>query len=227
MKKVLLLIIIVLPEISYSQSLIGLEGFLNTPNAEINQDGTVSFGFAFFKREVLPFTFTHNGIAYYASLVLLPFIQTSFRFTKNLVPGDALGDRMLMGKIRLKEEEEIFPSIAIGVHDLFHSNENETNRFAASYLVITKNFAILPKYFSIMSNFGYGTDWISASSSQYVGIFGGFSFTFLNSIELMGEYDAERFNAGLRITLFKHIKLLGGFMDLKHFSGGAAVSWEL
>ncbi len=132
-----------------------------------------------------------------------------------------------MGKIRLKEEEEIIPSIIIGVDDLFHSTENETNHFAASYLIIIKNFTILHKYLAITTNIGYGTDWISVSSSQYVGIFAGFSFTFLNAIKLMGEYDADRFNAGLRITLFNHIKLLGGFMDLKHFSGGAAVSWEL
>jgi hypothetical protein len=43
----------------------------------------------------------------------------------------------------------------------------------------------------------------------------------------MLEYDAERFNAGLRLNLFNHIHLLGGFIDLKHFSGGASVTFQL
>jgi len=69
---------------------------------------------------------------------------------------------------------------------------------------------------------------IEASDYQFIGIFGGGSITLFNeTADILIEYDAERLNAGLRLNLFDHIKLIGGLMNMKYFSGGAALSFRL
>ena len=40
----------------------------------------------------------------------------------------------------------------------------------------------------------------------------------------MFEYDADRFNGGVRLTLFDHINLLAGMIGFDSFSGGAGIS---
>lgn len=211
-----------------SQSLTGMEGLLLVPSAEIMTDGKISFGVSFFKREILPSSFVNDGLAYYASVGFLPFMETSIRFTKTLNYIDALGDRMFNFKFRFIEEQLYLPAVAIGLHDLAHSTENKTNRFAASYIVLTKNIRINVSWFNLKLVAGYGTDWISSSSSQFIGIFGGISIGIMNDqFNVLVEYDADRYNAGLGLNLFNHIKLIGGLMDMKHFSGGASFSFQL
>lgn len=227
MKKLLILILFIPLLHLQSQSLNGTEGMLYTPTAETAGDGVVRIGASFLNKEILPSSFRYDGLAYYISIGFLPFIESGIRFSKNLGPLDALGDRMLILKIKFIAENKYLPAIAFGMQDFFYTKEEESNRFNSTYLVITKNFHPITGILSAKLNLGYGFRLISAKSYQYMGLFGGISLSFFSFIELMGEYDAERFNAGLRLTLFKHIKLLGGFMDMKHLSGGAAVSWEL
>lgn len=207
-----------------------MTGLFNIPTADLAEDGTIYLGANYLERNHLKYA---NGvrdvIAPFITITFLPFIEASFRITRQLNYPYERGhvmDRMFSGRIRFFEETNNLPSITLGLHNPY-STLADAKHFTSTYLVISKNFNFNSPFNRVHFTLGYGSDIIDAADHQYVGIFSGFSVTLINMFEVMGEYDAERFNAGLRITLFNHIKLLGGFMDMKHFSGGASVSFVL
>lgn len=215
-----------------AQNLQGLSGLFFIPTADLNNDGTLTIGTNFVNREVISFGgFNEDALTPYITLNYLPFAEFSLRITRLLnskVTTQGIGDRTISARVRFLEEQNYLPALLIGFHDMtavyggsgaVHNN--------SLYLVASKNIPVSNWLNLISIHLGYGTDKIKARTHHFVGLFGGLSFTFFNTLELMGEYDAERFNAGLRLTLFNHIKLLGGFMDMKHLSGGAAVSFQL
>ncbi|NMB82708.1 MAG: hypothetical protein GYA14_12915, partial [Ignavibacteria bacterium] len=65
---------------------------------------------------------------------------------------------------------------------------------------------------------------IKARTHHFNGLFGGVNFAIVNMLEIMGEYDGKHSNTGIRLRLFDHFSILGGLLQLKHFSGGASVS---
>jgi len=212
----------------FSQSLNSLTGYYNIPTAEINQDGKIVSG-AFY----IPYKFSkekgfdRDAIAYFGAISYLPFLEMSLRFTKLLGPNNALGDRMFSFKLRFISEGKYYPSFALGAQDFFHSTESLTNRYNSLYLVATKSIETNVFMNKISITFGYGSDVIPANDYEYIGVFGGVSFAFFNHIEIMGEYDAKNYNVGSRIKLFNCIFLLSGFRNLKYFSGGGGVYFQL
>lgn len=227
--KVVIIIILFITSVAVGQSLNGMTGLFNIPTADLAGDGRVFLGANYLERNHLKYAEgVRDVIAPFITIVFLPFVEVSIRINRqlNYFGESHVMDRMLSGRIRFLEETKYFPSITLGLQNPYSTLHSAKN-FTSTYVVLSKNYNFNSLFDRVHFTIGYGSDIIDAANHQYIGMFGGLSFTFLNSIELMGEYDAERFNAGLRIKLFKHIKLLGGFMDLKHFSGGAAVSWEL
>ncbi len=212
----------------FSQSLNSLTGYYNIPTAEINQDKKIVTG-AFY----IPYKFSKekgfdkDAIGYFGAISYLPFLEMSLRFTKLLGHNYALGDRMFSFKLRFISEGKYYPSFAIGAQDFFHSTENLTNRYNSLYLVTTKSVETNTFLNKMSITLGYGSDIIPANGYEYIGVFGGVSFTFFNHLEIMGEYDARNYNIGSRIKLFDSIFLLGGFRDLKYFSGGGGIYFQL
>ena len=222
MKKVFLLVIIIILcfQNNYAQSLTGHSGFLNVPTSELLKDGEISFGASYLDNKYLPASFTNDdGLAYYVTIGFLPFAEFSIRFTKRMAPQDALGDRMFSFRIRVVQENEIMPSILIGFHDPFHSTENRTNRFTATYLAITKNIALGKIVSNLKLSSGYGAELINSGTHQFIGFFGGFSLELFHFIELISEYDTQILNTGIKINLFNHLTITAAYMDLNYFCG--------
>ncbi len=96
-----------------------------------------------------------------------------------------------------------------------------------SFKVITQSVETNTFLNKMSITLGYGSDIIPANGYEYIGVFGGVSFTFFNHLEIMGEYDARNYNIGSRIKLFDSIFLLGGFRDMKYFSGGGGIYFQL
>ena len=192
-------------------------------------DGKASFGVFYLSQKFLQGkNYDSNAIEYFGALGFLPFLEVSVHFTKNLAPHDALGDRTFNFKIKAIEEKELFPAVAIGVHDPIHSTENITNRFNSLYIVTTKNISInniLVNNIAITN--GYGSNIIRAAGYQYIGYFGGVSLKAFNIFDLIAEYDAERFNGGIRIRLFDHVNILAGWGGFSYFMGGASVVFKI
>lgn len=216
-----------------SQTLEGTTGLFFIPTAEMQKDGTVLIGASFVNKELVSFSgYQQNAFTPYLTLTFLPFAEISIKITRYVDEGvgdQALGDRTFSGRIRLIEEKEIVPAVVFGFHDLLAVfGGSEAIRNNALYLVGSKNILFNSKLInSISFHTGYGLAVIKAQHHNFVGIFGGINIKILNALELMTEYDAERFNTGFRITLFNHLKFLAGFLDMKHFSGGAGFSFQL
>lgn len=215
-----------------SQNLQGHSGLFLIPSANLFDDGTVITGANFIRREVVSFgAYSEDAFSPYLTLTFLPFAEFNVRVTRLIHSKSStqgIGDRTVSLRIKLINENDYLPAILIGFHDLaavYGGPEAVHNN--ALYIVASKNVTINHWFTTIGLNIGYGTDKVKARTHQFVGFWGGISFLFLNKIELMAEYDGKYSNGGIRIKLFDNIKLLGGFLRYKHFSGGAAFSWVL
>lgn len=222
------IVLFLFSQVIFTQSLSSLSGLYNIPSAEIVEDGKITIGTFYIPyKYAQEKNFDRDAIAYFGSFGFLPFIEMSLRFTKRLGPLYALGDRMFSFKLRFINEGKYFPAVAIGAQDFFHSTESRTNRYNSLYLTMTKNILFGKVFNSISLTGGYGSDMIKANGYEYIGIFGGISFKFFQHFEIMLENDARFYNFGTRIKLFDHIYLLGGFREMKYFSGGGGIYFNL
>jgi hypothetical protein len=217
----------------HSQTLEGTSGLLYIPTAEIQQDATVILGTSFVNKSVVSFgSYSYDAVTPYISMAFLPNLEIGVKITR-LVDfnheTEGIGDRTVSLRIRVIEENDIMPAIAVGLHDVFtvfggtdaiHNN--------ALYVVSTKNLSLHSTLInSISLTAGYGTDRLKANNHNFVGIFGGMSFQLIKFLYLMAEYDGTHSNGGFRINLFNHISILGGYLQYKYFSGGACFYFTL
>ena len=216
-----------------SQTLEGTTGLFFIPTAEMQKDGTVLIGANFVNKELISFSgYERNAITPYFSFTFLPFFEVSGKITRLINSNtnfQGIGDRTISLRLRFVEEGEYLPALLFGFHDIAGVyGGDQAIRNNALYLVGSKNILFDSKLInSISFHTGYGLDVIKAQHHNFVGLFGGINIKLLNALDLMTEYDAERFNTGFRLTLFNHLRLLAGFLDMKHFSGGAGFSFQL
>lgn len=212
-----------------SQSLMGYNGLFRIPTANENNDREVSFAFAYVDKRI---SVLENGsspnLRTIISMNYLPFLEINL-VLNNLVnsdsPHQANGDRQSSFKLILTDLG-IFPNLAFGVYDALGSLEGGGVHSDFLYFTSTKTFDIY-RAVKVEMSIGYARGIYHVQSTGLHGLFGGLSIKFLNSIELMTEYDGKRPNIGMRLSLFDHISILGGYLDYKHFSGGASVSFQL
>jgi hypothetical protein len=155
----------------------GQTGLISMPDARFAPDGTWRTGYSFLR----PYH------ALWSSLTAMPWFEGSFRYTRiqyvpalfsNQIDPTAYGDykdKTFDAKLRLLDEREFWPQIAVGAHDV----GGGTGLFTAYYAVASKRFGELDL------TLGYGKDRID-------GAFGGLRWqpqTFPNW-SLAAEYDA-------------------------------------
>ena len=229
---IIFLIVISFAGTCSSQSMNSLTGLYTIPTAEIPKDREVTLGAFFLKREYIDpaiTDFRSNGLAYFGSVAFLPFLETSIRFTHPMEPHGglyAIGDRMLAVKLQPLPESEHTPSLAIGTQDFIHSRGAVTNLFHSAYVVATKNMEWSSNV-RVLGSAGYGFKLIKARAYQFIGFFGGVSVELYRTVEVIGEYDALNLNGAVRVDVFNHIRLLGGVVKGKYFSGGASCYFVL
>lgn len=210
----------------HSQSLSGISGLFSIPIASIEQDGKFVTGVNYINRNYLEYGHGKKDIMnVYVFMSYLPFLEIGFKATRqlNYEGSHHTVDRMFNLKVRVVNEKKYLPSIAIGFNNPY-STETDANHFNSSFLVLTKSFFIINSTQSFSITIGYGTDIIKAADYQFIGLFGGISYKPFNFLEGIIEYDAERFNTAVRLTLLNHIKILAGLMGMKDFSGGIGFS---
>ena len=116
----------------------GQSGYINMPSAVVETDGTFSVGYSYDS----PY-----GQMWVTSNIL-PFLQMTGRYVSitgipgfSNVPGEygsgygRYKDKVVDGKLRLWQETEWMPSVAVGMTDLFG-----TELFKGQYVVATKTF---------------------------------------------------------------------------------------
>jgi hypothetical protein len=221
-----LILSIVLPFLSYTQTLNGSTGLLNIPSADMQADGTFIVGTNYLPAINQP-RWNYNTANYYFDLTFLPFLEITYKCTliKTLSSGRyTQQDRSINLRMQLMKEKKYLPAMVAGIHDIYtHTNGNQY--FGASYIVLTKHIEFKNNILGITS--GYGMQLLR--NNEFVGLYGGFSFTpaFFKPITLMGEYDRKGTNLGGSLFLVKHLYLFSMAQQMKYLSGGIAYRFYL
>lgn len=219
----------------FSQSLPGTTGYFNIPSADLFEDKTTYFGF---NRAAKTYQDYANGVydlnIYYGTITYLEFLELGLRFTRldgYDPPGrKQAGDRMASARIRPLKEGNYHPSVVVGFQNFFSTlASGEASHFNSTYIVTTKNFKINYLFNKIGVTLGYGTEVFKSADYQFIGLFGGIRLVpqKLEFLELMLEYDADKWNVGTRITIIKRFTILAGYEGFDSFSGGIAYRFKL
>ena len=219
-----------------AQSLTGMSGGYSIPTAELQKDKSVWVGYSFLNKKYNRVwnKDPRNVHAGYVTINYLPFLEIGLRVSYPQganSEGDKkyIGDRMLSARIKPLKEGKWYPAVVVGFQGFFTTtfdNGGGASYFNSTYLVVTKNFGFKKVVKNLGATLGYGSDIIPASTHQFVGVFGGIDVVFhhLGFMEFMLEYDAGKWNAGTRVTLFKHLIILAGLEGMDAFSG--AISYR-
>jgi membrane-associated phospholipid phosphatase len=158
MRRLLLLLLIPGPLAQAAEppalpSATGQTGLISMPDARFAPDGTWRTGYSFLR----PYH------ALWSSLTAMPWLEGSFRYTRiQYVPGfpnrpgtdyGDYKDKTFDAKLRLLDEREVWPQIAVGAQDV----GGGTGLFSAYYAVASKRFGELDL------TLGYGKDRIDGA----------------------------------------------------------------
>ena len=204
-----------------AQSVTGTHGLATIPTARMLPDGSLVAGTGFVHRRLTDYKEGEYHYApLYVSITYLPFVEIGFRFSRSLDSGqEALGDRMLLVRLRVLEERGLVPAIAVGAHDFLRSSESQTAFFNALYVVASKwvpaPAGIRGVVRGVDAHLGYGTDLLDATGHEFVGPFGGVAVPLiaegrlLNGWDVLVEYNGRTLNVGQRIRAFGFLDVLG------------------
>lgn len=215
---------------SAAQSLTGTSALIRTPTATFARDGVAHISSGFIHRDFSPVERgNHNVITTSAALTFLPGVELGFRFNRKLGVVDALGDRMLIARLRLSREGRYRPALAVGLHDFVRSSKSVTTKFHAFYLVGSKSVN-LPEAWPLLAiefHAGYATDVLDAQSYELVGLFGGVSVAPASFTETLIEFDGDYVNLGQRVRVLKYLELLIAVQDFRQVVGGGSIAIPL
>jgi len=214
------------------QSLAGNTGLITIPTAEMLGHGSIYFGTSWFNKKY--FNYANNnydGMANFVTMGYLPFVEISLRLTRKLdfPQPQALGDRMIIVRVRPIKESKYLPSIVFGAHDFVWSVVSglQTNNFNALYLVASKGISIEPFINKAEFHLGYGLDWLKARDREFVGLFGGVSLSPKPFINFSLEYDSDKINGGLQISVFDHLHIMITLLNFDSISGGLGYKFKI
>lgn len=190
-------------------TLFGSRGVIATPSARMAPDGELSVGASFLE----------NNQHYNLSFQALPWLETSFRYSglQHFDPNyKVYYDRAFGVKMRLWNEGEYLPAVALGLDDIIG-----TGVYNGEYLVASKRFGdidtsigmgwgrragaaqftnpltlIFPSFKNRVSYFGHagGADFNAFFHGEKVGAFGGIVWhTPLDGLSLLAEYDSDAY----------------------------------
>lgn len=204
--------------------IVGTTSLLTIPVAEMPEEGTITASFGYVGNT---YTEYFDGRFDYSTatvaVVFLPMLELGFRYTFPYDQAESsFGDRMIAARVKLLGERRVLPSVVVGVHDF--ASSVEATYFTSLYAVASKRIAT---QFPIALHLGYGSDVIDSNSYQFIGVFGGIGLGLPFGVELLAEYDGERFNGGVRWTLIDRFQLMAGLEGLDSFLGGASVKFVL
>ena len=194
------MLIIVFSSVFFSlkaQYTMGTTGLLNTPSADMQQDGTFMAGGNYLPDKLTPDYWDYNTGNYFINLTFLPFLELGYRCTLLKVdqPDGTKKwnqDRSVMLRLQALRESRYLPSIVIGSNDLFTTNDLNPfkqeggNRFFSSmYAVGTKHLLFGGEDIGITFG-GYIPFY---KGLEYKGAFGGISYrpSFLKPVSVIAE----------------------------------------
>lgn len=224
----LILLVIVTSNCYYSQSLNQGSGFLYLPNARIINDGQVVIGLTQINRGFLKWGFQEApSYISYMTIGFIPRIDVTLRITKNSL--HRTSDRQWNLRFQVLTEYESPINVLIGLHDIIGSNGGfTTTHFNATYLILSKTFNYDHAAInSLEIAVGYAGRLFRSINYDFLGFILASQLSLYGIFSFIIESNNNFINAGISVSIFDKIHLIGGFTDMKHFSGGVAVSFVL
>lgn len=224
MKKLFLLLIVIISNYSFSQSVTGTSGLIHIPSARMLEDSQLVLGAAYIPK---PYFQRYNrrinpGLNTYITYGILPFVEVMFRYTHELnMPVNTttmyFPDRMLTIRARLLNEKKYLPAIVIGLQDMsaYIGNTCEVcSNYAATYIVFSKNLKLIFGDFDF--SLGYAKDFFDLRYKDLDGGFGGVSFTpiFFDKASFLFEYNSLHINSSIKFRPTSKLNFMLGFWDL-------------
>jgi len=233
-KSLMLMVFLLLSVTVFGQATTGFSGYFSIPSADLSPEKSVNIGYNQLSGKYYGFYDGKYDLDVgFADIGFLPFMEVGIRMTRPRgfqTENKTTWDRMIATKFLPLKEKKYFPAIALGFQGFFTTGEDGgANYFNSTYIVATKNLKMKRFLQNIGISLGYGEDLLEAQTYQFIGIFGGIKITpkSMDYLELMFEYDAEKWNAGARVTILKHIILLAGYEGLDSFSCGISYRFSL
>ncbi len=199
----------------------GLSGLIRIPTADIVPDAHWVLGASWMPKHQTSGLWRDQSqsLPAYVTIGFLPNLEVSFRLTfyddvqaafDGVVadwPYDL--DRSGSAQLRLCEQKDWRPAVALGVQDIkFGDDSSKVGR--TKYLVATHQID------NFRAHLGFGEE-------RYGGWFGGVEARLHEHVKLMGEYDTEHTNLGVRLQS-NGITLDAAWLDTEDF--GAALSYR-
>ena len=224
MRKILLLIILLISWKGFSQSTNGMSGLIHIPSARMLEDGQLVIGAAYIPK---PYFQRYNrrlnpGLNTYITYGILPFVEVMFRYTHelNMPVNTTTGyfpDRMLGFRARLLSEKKYLPALVLGLQDASAITGDTClvcSNYSATYFVGSKN--IKTEFGNFDLTLGYAFDFFELKSKDYMGVFGGISFSpnFFKNASILIENNSKGINTGIGLTGFSKFNLMLGLWNL-------------
>lgn len=217
---------------SQAQMLLGTQGMVNTPTADMSKEGTFVGGASYVPREMDMAPGNYNTGIYYITFTPFKWLECTFRETllktKKVKNGEVKHgyyqqDRSTTFRLRpiAEKDSTLLPSVVAGVNDIYSGHGS--SRYTCVYGVMTKH---VPLGNAGVLGFNVGYTHKFKTGVVYDGAFGGVEFSpaFAKHFRLMAEWDTSGVNVGAHLFAFKHLNMMVYTREFKCF--GAGVSYQ-
>lgn len=217
-----------------AQQLIGTNGLLNTPSADMHPAGTFEGGANLLQRRMMVDKNNYYTGLYYISFTPFSFVEMTFRETLRKTRKSVYDPRRgyyqqdRSTSLRLRPLRETsggwWPSVVVGVNDIY--SDHGGSEYAAVYGVLTKHLGI-GRAVNVGLNVGYARP--IDDGTTYDGVFGGVSLSpaALDNVTLMADYDTRGFNVGASVLFFGHLRAMCCTHEFKGVCGGLSYLYTI
>lgn len=232
------------PLSGHAQLYTGLSGLINTPSAEMHEEGDARIGCYFMNSHFTPgsdgdsYGFLYEGKKYdtmdfYLSLTPFRWLEIGYTFTlqKSLLDGYDKAkynqkDRYFSIKLNPLREGRYHPAIAIGSNDFLGSPTKRhahggsgAGYFCNYYIVATKHFQVKSHRIGVNLAYRYCP---TIYSEKWEGVVGGITWqpACVPNLRAIAEYTGNEINVGAECLLWKHLFVQAVLQDGRYFSGG-------
>ena len=217
-----------------SQQLIGTQGLMNIPSAEMNPEGTFEGGMNLLQKRMMVDVYDYYTGLYYINFTPFSFVELTFRETLRKTRKSATNpkmgyyqqDRSTTLRLRPVREKDgkWWPSVVVGVNDIYSDHGN--SEYAAVYGVITK-YVRLGGMVNVGATLGYAHP--IDDGVTYDGVFGGISVSPISfdNLKIMAEYDTRGINVGASVVLFRHLRAMCLTRDFEGVCGGLSYLYTI
>lgn len=219
----------------FAQKLIGTQGMMNIPTADMCEAGTFDGGASFVGASVLAPRYNYDTGIYYVSFTPFNWVEMTLRETllkttkrENGVKKKGFYQQDRSTSVRLRPLREKagrwWPSVVAGCNDLY--SDHGDSYYTAVYGALTRHVDI-KAVGTVGATLGYAHPF--RAGCVYDGVFGGIEFrpACVKCVRVMAEYDTQGFNVGAQALLFRHLSLMLMTREINKICAGVSYQYTI